>query len=336
VTRATDAFVTGGSGLVGGHLIGRLVSEGWSVDALVRSSEAAEKVSALGAAAVPGDLFDTSGLADVMGRSTIVFHVAGVNDTCPRNADSMDRVNVEGTRSVVGAAATAGVERVVYTSSAATIGEARGVLATEATPHSGGFLSPYARSKYLAEQAAFTEANRLDIDLVSVNPSSVQGPGRATGSAEILIRILNSRRPILVDTNISIVDVEDCTVGHIAAATHGEPGTRYLLSARPTTVADAVSVIAEFLGQPIRPRWVSTSVAKAVGLPLVWVAGKARPGAGICPALVRTLLHGHRFDANMATEELGVTFRPATKTLERTAQWLVSEGYVERRTTSGG
>jgi dihydroflavonol-4-reductase len=329
VTRATEAFVTGGSGLVGGHLIGRLVSEGWSVDALVRSREAAEKVTALGAAAVFGDLFDTSGLAEAMQREAIVFHVAGVNDTCPRNPGSMDRVNIEGTRSVVAAAGAAGVERVVYTSSAATIGEVTGVLATEVTPHSGGFLSPYARSKYLAEQAAFSEANRLDVDLVSVNPSSVQGPGRATGSAEILIRILNSRRPILVDTNISIVDIEDCTMGHIAAATHGEPGTRYLLSARPVTVAEAVLVTAEFLGQPIRPRWVPASVAKVAGMPLAWVAGKVRPGAGICPAILRTLLHGHLFDATRATEELGVTFRPATETLERTAQWLISEGYLD-------
>jgi nucleoside-diphosphate-sugar epimerase len=328
VTKATDAFVTGGSGLVGGHLIGRLVSEGWSVEALVRSREAAEKVTALGAAAVPGDLFDTSGLADAMRREAIVFHVAGINDTCPRDHALMDRVNIEGTRSVIAAASAAGVERVVYTSSAAAIGEAAGALASETTPHSGGFLSPYARSKYLAEQAAFAEANRLDVDLVSVNPSSVQGPGRATGSAEILIRILNSRRPILVDTNISIVDIEDCTTGHIAAATHGGPGERYLLSARPITVADAVSVAAAFLGQPIRPRWVPARAARMVGLPLAWTAGKMRPGAGICPALVRTLLHGHRFDATRATEQLGVTFRPAAETLEGTARWLISQGYV--------
>jgi dihydroflavonol-4-reductase len=121
-------------------------------------------------------------------------------------------------------------------------------------------------------------------------------------------------------------------MGHIAAASHGEPGTRYLLSARPITVADAVSVAAEFLEQPIRPRWVPTRMAKTMGLPLGWIAGKVRPDAGICPALVRMLLHGHRFDANRATAELGVTFRPATETLERTTQWLVSEGYVRPMT----
>lgn len=328
MTGANKAFLTGGSGLVGGHLLGGLVESGWAVDALVRSPAAAEKVTALGGVAVQGDLLDPAGLAVLMQGAATVFHVAGVNDTCPRDTGPMDRVNVEGTRSVVGAASAAGVERVVYTSSAAAIGEPAGTVGTEQTEHSGTFLSPYARSKYLAEIAAFTEADKRGIDLVSVNPSSVQGPGRVSGSAEILIRILNTSRPILVDTSISIVDIEDCTAGHIAAATSGEPGIRYLLSAKAVSVADAVSVAAGVLGRPIRPRWVPAGVIQAVGVPLAWVAGRARPDAGICPALVRTLLHGHRFDASRATDELDVTFRPATETLGRTAEWLMAEGYV--------
>jgi len=328
VTRANKAFLTGGSGLVGGHLLGRLVESGWVVDALVRSSEAAEKVTAFGGVAVRGDLLDSAGLAVLMRGAATVFHVAGVNDTCPRDTGPMDRVNIEGTRSVVKAAGEAGVGRVVYTSSAAAIGESAGAIGTEDSVHSGTFLSPYARSKYLAEIAAFAEADLHGVDLVAVNPSSVQGPGRATGSAEILIRMLNASRPILVDTSISIVDIEDCTDGHIAAATLGEPGTRYLLSAKAVSVADAVSVMERVLGRPVRPRWLPASVVRTLGMPLAWVAGSAKPDAGICPALVRTLLHGHRFDASRATDELGVVFRPATETLERTAEWLIAEGYV--------
>jgi dihydroflavonol-4-reductase len=328
VTRASSAFLTGGSGLVGGHLLGRLVEMGWKVDALARTTEAAAKITALGGVAVQGDLLDVVGLASLMHGAAVVFHVAGVNDTCPVDPDPMDRVNIEGTRSVVAAAGSAGVERVVYTSSAAAIGEPPGAIGREDTAHSGTFLSPYARSKYLAEIAAFAEANLAGVDLVAVNPSSVQGPGRATGSAEILIRILNARRPILVDTNVSIVDIEDCTTGHIAAARLGESGRRYLLSAPAVTVADAVSATGDILGRPVRPRWVATGVVKTVGVPLAWVAGRARPDAGICPALVRTLLHGHRFDATRATDELGVTFRPATETFGRTAQWLMAEGYL--------
>ena len=326
--RPSEVFVTGGSGLVGGHLVGRLVASGWSVDVLVRSREAAEKVTALGAVAVDGDLFDSAGLATAMRGAATVFHVAGVNDTCPSDAGWMDRVNIEGTRTVVAAAGAAGVGRVVYTSSAAVIGEPAGVVGVEDTPHSGTFLSPYARSKFLAEAAAFDAADRHGVDLVAVNPSSVQGPGRATGSAEILIRILNAGRPILVDTRLSIVDIEDCTTGHIAAAASGEPGTRYLLSARAVTVGDAVSVASDMLGQVIRPRWAPAGIVRTVGVPLAWAAHKARPDAGFCPALVRTLLHGHRFDATRATSDLGVTFRPATETFARTVEWLRAEGYV--------
>lgn len=328
MTRQSKAFLTGGSGLVGGHLLGRLIGSGWRVDALVRSSQAAEKVATLGAVAVRGDLLDTVGLAALMRGVEIVFHVAGVNDTCPVDSGPMDLVNIGGTRSVVAAAAAASVERVVYTSSAATIGEPPGVVATEATEHSGRFLSQYARSKYLAEAAAFGEADMCGIDLVAVNPSSVQGPGRATGSAEILIRILNADRPMLVDTYLSIVDIEDCTKGHIAAATHGEPGSRYLLSASAVTVADAVSVAGDLIGRPIQPRWAPAGLIRAFGEPLAWAADKARPNTGICSALVRTLLHGHRFDAARATHDLGVTFRPATETLGRTVEWLVAQGYV--------
>jgi dihydroflavonol-4-reductase len=331
VTRQSKAFLTGGSGLVGGHLLGRLVASGWAVDSLVRSSDAAENVTALGGVAVRGDLLDPVGLAVLMRGAETVFHVAGINDTCPTDPRPMDRVNIEGTRSVVAAAGAAGVGRIVYTSSAATIGERPGDIGRESTVHSGTFLSPYARSKYLAEIEAFTTAENHGVDLVSVNPSSVQGPGRATGSAQILIRILNATRPILVDTDVSVVDIEDCTTGHITAAERGVPGRRYLLSSEPVTVGDAVAAAAGVLGHPVHPRWVPAPVVKAVGTPLAWAVGKVRPDAGICPALVRTLLHGHRFDASRATKELGVVFRPATETLEHTAEWLIAQGLVESR-----
>jgi len=268
-------------------------------------------------------------VADLRETPRTVFHVAGINATCPYDAALMDRINIEGTRSVVVAAAQAGVRRIVYTSSAATIGESAGTVGTEQTLHTGTFLSPYARSKYLAEVAAFREADNWGVDLVSVNPSSVQGPGRATGSAEILIRILGAKRPVLVDANISIVDIEDCTEGHIAAAAHGLPGSRYLLSAEPITVADAVAVASSAIGRHLKPRWVPSGIVRAVGMPLAWAAHMVKPDAGICPSLVRTLLHGHQFDTSKARSELGVVFRPAQDTLGATARWLVDEGYVE-------
>ena len=119
--------MTGGSGFVGGAILRRLVADGREVHALARSAEAAATVEAAGALAVRGDLFDERTLAEGMRGCNSVFHVAGVNAMCRRDApEAMLRANVEGAVAVVRAAAAAGVGRVVHTSSAATIGEPKG------------------------------------------------------------------------------------------------------------------------------------------------------------------------------------------------------------------
>ena len=155
---------------------------------------------------------------------------------CPSDPGAMYRTNVDGVRTVVGAAAEAGVRRVVLTSSAATIGESEGTVANEETAHAGVFLSHYARSKYLGELAFFEEASRWGIEAVAVNPSSVQGPGRASGSTLILRLALNMKRPVAVDTTLSIVDVDDCADAHLLAAERGTDGSRYLISGASITV----------------------------------------------------------------------------------------------------
>ncbi|RPI25598.1 MAG: NAD-dependent epimerase/dehydratase family protein, partial [Actinobacteria bacterium] len=134
-------FVTGGSGFLGGALIARLLDDGVEVRALVRSPPAADRMAEAGAIPVHGDVFAAGTMREALDGCAVVFHVAGVNDACPRDAAPMYRVNVDGTRIVVAAAAAAGVPRVVFTSSAAAIGEPPGVLADEGTPHSGVFLS---------------------------------------------------------------------------------------------------------------------------------------------------------------------------------------------------
>src|SRR5690606_38967861 len=137
------------------------------------------------------------------------------------------RANVDGTRNMVAAAGAAGVRRVVYTSSAATIGEPAGTIATERTRHRGHWLSHYERSKHEAERVAVAAAARAGVELVAVNPASVQGPGRTRGTAKILIAALNGRLRLVVASRLSVVDVADCAEGHLLAESRGEPGERY-------------------------------------------------------------------------------------------------------------
>ena len=324
----SEAFVTGGSGLVGGHLVSRLIAEGAVVRCLARSSAAAATVADRGALPVAGDLFDTDALREGMWGVDTVFHVAGINEMCSKDQALMDRVNIDGTVAIVEAAAANGVRRVVYTSSAAAIGERQGMVGTEHTVHSGEYVSVYARSKHLGEIAAFETADRLGVDLVAVNPSSVQGPGRATGSAELLARALNAKRPILMDTSLSIVDVEDCTRGHINASEYGRAGERYILSGATLKVSEAVDLLSAAAGRTIEPRWVTDGVVRTVGMAAARAARLLRPSAGICPELVATLLHGHRFDGSKASGDLRFDYTAAGDTIDRTVRWLEDEGIV--------
>ena len=324
----SEVLVTGGSGLLGGHLISRLVESGTSVRALARSDMARRAVVERGAFPIMGDLFDGDVLREAMVGVEVVFHVAGVNEMCTSDPDAMNRVNVDGTVSVLQAASESGASRVVYTSSAAAIGEHAGVVGTEMTEHSGEFVSAYARSKHLAEVAAFDAADSFGVDLVTLNPSSVQGPGRATGSAALLIRALNSRRPLLFDTTLSIVDIEDCTTGHINAALYGRAGERYILSGSTLTVAEAMVLLTSASGRTIEPRWVSKNAIQSVGMMAARVAAATRPSLGICPELITTLLHGHRFDGTRAAADLRFTYTDVSDTIARTVTWLAEQGLI--------
>ena len=319
-------FLTGGSGFVGGALLHRLLADGRDVTALARSDESAATLSAAGATVVRGTLFDHGALLAGMRGCTTVFHVAGVNQMCLRDPRLMLRTNVEGAASVVRAAAAARVNRVVHTSSATAIGEPAGELGHEDTVHRGSFLSNYERSKFLGERRVLTLGEELGLPVVCVNPSSVQGPGRTGGSAELLLEIVNGRLPVLVNTWLSVIDVEDCIAAHLLAEREGVPGRRYLVSGASFDVRTAVELLREASGSPGRawfaPRFLA-SVGGAVAGAIPWIA---RRNGRVCPETVRTLLHGHRFDASRSERELGLHYTPIEVTIRRTLTWYAERG----------
>ena len=241
-------FITGGSGLVGGALLAALLERGEEVTALARSEAAVAAVTARGADAAHGDLLDEDALADAMRGCDLVYHLAGINTLCPRDPTELLRVNVRGAETAVRAAARAGVRRIVLTSSSAALGEAEGTVGSEDSPHRGWYLSVYERSKREGEIAALTAARREGVELISVNPSSVQGPGRAGGTGKILIAFLNGRLRAIVDTTVSLVDIRDCVEGHLLAAERGRPGERYVLSSATLTSREALAIASGLTG----------------------------------------------------------------------------------------
>lgn len=309
--------ITGATGVVGGALLRHLLAAGDEVRALVRPG----RQLAGGVHTVTGDVLDRDSLHRCFAGVDTVYHVAGINRLCARNPDDMYRVNVRGTQLVAEAARDA---RLVLTSSAATLGEAEGEIGDESTTGRGEWNSHYARSKALAEQVVREAAARQDV--VIVNPSSVQGPGRAGGTGKLLLGVMSGRLRRLVETRISIVDIDDCARGHVLAAAHGAKGERYVLNSFSMALSELVGMIEEVLGRDLSVRYLPPGVAKAlavVGGGVFRVLGKDAP---ICAESIRTILHGHVYDGSRATRELGLTYTPADDTIRRLYEWAREEG----------
>jgi dihydroflavonol-4-reductase len=324
------AFVTGGSGFLGGALIARLRDRGDEVVALARSDDAAAALREHGAEVARGHTLDEDALAAGMSGCDIVYHVAGINTMCPQDPVEMIHVNVRGAETAVRATARAGIERLVLTSSAASLGEERGTIGSEASPHRGSYMSVYERSKHEGEVAALAAGRSSGVQVVSVNPSSVQGPGRAGGTGRIMIAYLNGRLRAFVHTNISIVDIRDCVTGHLLAAERGVPGERYVLNGATMTSAEALEVVAGMTGVRESPRFLPPAVASSVATVAEAGFKLARKHPPFCRAMVRTLLHGHRYDGSRAARELGFAYTPVRDTFARTVEWALAEGLVKR------
>jgi dihydroflavonol-4-reductase len=321
-------FVTGGSGLIGGALVDRLLARGDHVVALARSDASAAALAGRGAEVVHGDLLDEVSLAAGMAGCAAAYNVAGVNTLCPTDPKPLYSANRDGARAIARAAAAAGVQRLVHTSSAATLGEYEGSIGREDSPHRGAFLSDYERSKFEGERAVLEEAGRSGLDVVCVNPASVQGPGRAGGTGRILLALLDGRLPVFIDTRISVVDIGDTVEGHLLAAERGVRGERYLLCGATLTSAEAVALLSRVAGREIRPRIVPPVVARAAGAVAEVGCRVARKHPPLCRAMVRTMLHGHAYDGTRAERELGLRYTPVEDTLRRTLEWARAEGLV--------
>jgi len=323
-------FVSGGSGFIGGALCSQLVANGNDVVALARSDVAEEAVLARGAEPLRADALEEDRIAAGMQGCAIAYHVAGVNSHCPKDPDDMVRVNVGGAETAVRAAARAGVGRLVLTSSAASIGEAPGTIGHEDSPHRGWYLSLYDRSKHEGEQRAFEAARRLGVDVVAVNPSSVQGPGRASGNGKIVIDYLNGKLPVFVDVYISVVDIADTVAGHLLAAERGRAGARYVLNGATVPVREALEILIGITGVNRPVRMAPPALARGVAAVSERAARARGKTSSMCRARMRTILHGHRYDGSRAARELGLAYTPLAETFRRTVDWAREQGLVNQ------
>src|SRR6202012_1042496 len=331
-------FVTGGTGVIGRALVAELVTRGDEVVALGRSAEAESALREAGCEVARGDVVDVDAMARGMDGCAVAYNLAGVNTLCVQDPEPMRRANVDGAVGAVRAAKRPGLPRLVHTSSAATIGEAPGSVGSESTPHRGWYLSTYERTKTEGERAAIAAAREAGQDVVYVNPSSVQGPGRASGTGRFLLMALDGRLPVFVNTQVSLVDIADCVPGNLLAAERGVAGERYLLSGIRLTVKEALDLAADVAGVECNPRMVPRALATTAGTVVEDAFRLRRRKPPVCREMIRTLLHGHLYDGSRAERELGLHYTVPRDTVRRTVASARSEGLltnVSRRRVGG-
>jgi dihydroflavonol-4-reductase len=254
-------LITGATGFVGGLLASRLVAEGRPVRALVRHLGDRERLPDPRVELAVGHLGDEDSLVRAADGCQVVYHVAGLNQLCLADPTPLYQVNVEGTRRMLEAARRAGVRRVVHTSSAATLGGDGSTFLDETAPPPSEFTSHYARSKFEGEQLALGFDG---VEVVVVNPSSVQGPGRTTGTATVFIGYLNGKLPFDLPARFGLCYTVDCVDGHLLAEARGRPGQRYVLNTATLTNSEAIDWIAVIAGLVDRPRTLPLPVAMGV------------------------------------------------------------------------
>jgi dihydroflavonol-4-reductase len=320
-------LITGGTGFVGGLLVSRLVADGRQVRVLVRHPVDRERLPDPRVELALGHLDDGESLARAADGCEVVYHVAGLNQLCLADPAPLYRVNVEGTRRMLEAARRAGVRRVVHTSSAATLGGDGSSVLDETAGPPAEFTSHYARSKFEGEQVALGFDG---VEVVAVNPSSVQGPGRTTGTASVFIGYLNGRLPFDLPARFGLCYTEDCVNGHLLAEARGRPGQRYVLNTATLTNSEAIDLIAVIAGLADRPRTLPLPLAMGVASVAEVVARARGRQPRLCRESVRTLGHPHLYDGSRAARELGLRYTALRPAMEATVRWYVAQGLVVR------
>jgi dihydroflavonol-4-reductase len=324
-------LVTGATGFLGSHVARALQARGEDVRVLVRPSSDLRALEGLDAERFQGDLRDRLSLDRAMSGVSRVFHVAADYRLWARDPKEIYESNVTGTRNLLDAAKSAGVEKFVYTSTVATIAVPReSRLPNEETQSSvSEMIGHYKRSKFEAERCALSAA-QAGLPVVIVNPTTPVGPGdwKPTPTGKIMVDFLNGRMPGYVDTGLNFVPGEDCARGHLLAAESGRVGERYILGGRNLTLKQMLDMLAAASGHTA-PRWkIPYAVAYAAGCLDAGVSRLLGREPQIPLEGVRMARHKMFVDASKAERDLGFAPGPIEAAIERAAAWYESNGYV--------
>ncbi len=324
-TAAVKALVTGATGFVGSAIMRRLLREGHQVRVLVRAHSDRRNLRGFEVEAIEGDLTLPASLRAACEGCDAVFHAAADYRFWARVSEDIYRANVQGTRALLAAARQAGVPRIVYTSSVATVGiPADGSPGNEqAIASRSEMIGHYKRSKFLAEEVAMQFVAE-GLPVVVVNPSTPLGPYdiKPTPTGRVVRDAIRGRLPAYVDTGLNIVHVDDVAEGHWLAYQRGVPGQRYILGGFDLSLLEMLSEIADIVGR--KPPRIRLPQAAAMVVAQVAQAWARLTGTTPFATVEEVRMAKHRmfFSSEKARRELGYAPRPARAALEASVHWF--------------
>ncbi|MBI4588350.1 MAG: NAD-dependent epimerase/dehydratase family protein [Candidatus Rokubacteria bacterium] len=326
-----DVLVTGGSGFVGANLVRELLKDGLGVRVFVRPSSHRSALEGCNVEFAEGDLLDPASVRRAVAGIRVVYHVAADYRLWVPDPEALYRANVEGTRHLLAAAAEAGAERLVYTSTVGTLGIPKdGTPGNEATPVSlADMVGHYKRSKFLAERVA-EEWAAHGLPVIIVNPSAPVGAWdvKPTPTGRMIVDFLQRKMFASLDTGLNVVHVRDVARGHILAAQRGRIGEKYILGNQNLSLQEIFEILGQIAGLPA-PRF-------RIPYPLAWLGATTMEGwarvAGGEPRVPLTAVRMARkrmyFDASKAVRELGLPQTAVEDALRDAVEWFVARGHA--------
>ncbi len=326
------ALVTGASGFVGSAVARLLAARGYRVRVLVRATSPTVNLDRQGFEIIEGDMRNAQSVRDAMANVRHLFHVAADYRLWARDREEIVRNNLDGTRTVMEAALEAGVEKVVYTSSVATLKPLPDTPADETSRHSeASAIGAYKRSKVVAERVVEGMVAERGLPAVIVCPSTPIGPRdvKPTPTGRIIVEAANGRMPAFVDTGLNLVHVDDVAEGHLLALARGRPGEAYILGGENVSLKAMLDTIAALAGR----------TAPAIGLPraplypLAYAAETVARLTGKEPFLTVDALRMSEyrmfFSSAKARRELGYSARPWARAVGDALDWFRRTGYLK-------
>ncbi len=327
-------LVTGATGFVGSAVARLLINRGFIVKTLVRSTSSLDNLRGLNVEIVYGDLRDINSLENALKDCEFLFHVAADYRLWSLNPQELYDNNVEGTENIMRAALKTKINKIVYTSSVATLGINKDESpANENTPVTfDDMIGDYKKSKYLAEEVVKEMVIREGLPATIVNPSTPIGPGdiKPTPTGKLILDAAAGKMPAFVDTGLNWVHVDDVAMGHLLALENGKIGERYILGNENFSMKELLQKIATITGKPAPKIQLPHNFVLPIAYLSEWWANitksKTEPRATVSG--VKLSKKKMYFSIDKANSELGYQPKDVMIALKDSINWFKENNYM--------